>query len=79
MTYDHGFTEPAQLIGKRIEIPVHYDAWMRGARFGLCTAVRKGKPGLSDCVLVKLDHPQIRKRLKLWRMDIPYARVEVVA
>lgn len=64
------------LIGKRVEIPVHYDLWMRGARFGVVTAYRNGKPGQSDYLLVKLDHPQVRRRLKLWRLDWDYAKFE---
>lgn len=76
-TYDHGLTEPRQLLGKRVEIPVHSDLWMMGARFGTCTSVRAGKPGVSACVLVKMDSPAVRKRFKLWRGDIPYARVDV--
>ena len=63
---------PNKLIGHRVEIPVHYDAWMRGARFGTVTAFRHGALGQSDYLLVKLDHPQIKQRLKLWRPDWPY-------
>lgn len=62
-------------IGKRIEIPVHYDMWMRGARFGEVTAFRNGKAGQSDYLLVKMDHPQIKRRLKLWRIDWDYAKL----
>jgi hypothetical protein len=61
-------------LGTRIEIPVHYDLWMRGARFGVITAFRAGKPGLSDCYLVKMDHPEVKRRLKLWRLDWDYAK-----
>ena len=60
-------------IGTRIEIPVHYDMWMRGARFGVITAFRTGKPGQSDYYLVKLDNAV--KRLKLWRSDWEYVKV----
>lgn len=63
------------LKGRRIEIPVHYDLWMRGARFGLITAFRHGEPGQSDYVLVKMDHAQVKRRLKLWRIDWDYAKV----
>ena len=66
---------PRQLIGKRIEIPVHYDMWMRGARFGEITAFRHGKDGYSDYFMVKLDHPQAHRRLKLWRIDWDYSKV----
>ena len=63
------------LIGKRIEIPGHYDAWMRGARFGKVTAFRHGSPGQSDYLLIKMDHPGIKKRLKLWRLDWSYIKI----
>ena len=63
-----------QLIGKRVELPVHYDMWMRGARFGVVTAYRNGGLGTSDYLLVKMDHPQARRRLKLWRPDWDYAK-----
>ena len=63
------------LIGKRVEIPVHYDMWMRGARFGTVTRYYRGKPGQSDFLYVRMDHPQVRRSLKLWRPDWPFARV----
>lgn len=62
------------LVGSRVEIPVHYDLWMRGARHGEVTAFRHGKNGQSDYLLVQMDHPQVKKRLKLWAIDWPYAR-----
>ena len=63
------------LRGKRIEIPVHYDMWIRGARFGVVTRFVAGKLGYSDYVTVKIDDPGVKKRLKLWRSDWPYAKV----
>lgn len=64
------------LVGKRIEIPVHYDMWMRGARFGVVTAFRHSKQaGTSDYVLVKLDHPAAKRRLKVWSLDWDYVTV----
>jgi hypothetical protein len=62
-------------IGQRIEIPVHYDLWMRGARFGTIRAFRNGKPGTSDYVLVRLEHPGVKKLLKLWRPDWDYTKL----
>ena len=56
-------------IGKRVEIPVHYDLWMQGARFGRITAYRNGKDGQSDYFLVRIDRPQVKKLLKVWRHD----------
>lgn len=63
------------LIGKRIEIPVHYDLWRQGARFGKVTAFRHGEAGQSDYVLVKMDYPQVKRSLKLWKLDWDYAKV----
>jgi hypothetical protein len=60
--------------GTRVEIPVHYDRWMQGARFGVVTVYRHGRDGQSDYVKVKLDHPQVRKQLKVWRHDWPYMK-----
>lgn len=62
-----------ELIGKRVEIPVHYDMWMRGARFGTVTMFRRGRPGQSDYVYVKLDGPQ--RSIRVWRLDWPYMKV----
>lgn len=61
-------------IGDKIEIPVHYDLWARGARFGTITAFRNGKDGQSDYFLVKIDHYQVKKSLKLWKLDWNYAK-----
>lgn len=65
----------SQMIGSRIEIPVHYDLWMQGARFGTVTQFRYGKDGQSDYVYVKMDNPQVKRRLKLWRHDWDYAKI----
>lgn len=69
------FDEMKALIGKRIEIPVHYDLWMRGARYGTVTGRRQGKDGYSAHILVKMDHPQIKRRVKVWAIDCEYIRV----
>ena len=63
------------LIGKRIEIPVHYDLWMQGATHGVVTAFRNGKDGHSDYLLVKMDNTHVKRRLKLWRLDWDYIKV----
>jgi hypothetical protein len=69
-TIERGVRQARNLRGKRIEIPVHYDLWMRGARFGLVTAIGKD----AAFVYVKMDHAQVKKRLKLWRIDYDYAK-----
>lgn len=76
------FSHPAEYFakgeiparGQRVEIPVHYDMWMRGARFGVVRSFHRGEPGISAYVKVKLDHPQARKQLKVWRLDWPYMK-----
>jgi hypothetical protein len=73
MPAEKASVQPA--IGSRVEIPVHYDMWMRGARFGVVTAFRHGGQGQSDYVLVKLDHPQAKRSLKVWRLDWEYMKV----
>jgi hypothetical protein len=50
-------------IWGRVEIPVYYDLWMRGARFG--TLVDSD----SEYYHVKMDHPQVKKILKIPRRD----------
>lgn len=69
------YEEMKALIGKRVEIPVHYDLWMQGARLGKVTGRRDGKDGQSACLLVKMDHPQIRKRLRVWALDVEYMKL----
>jgi hypothetical protein len=56
------------LVGRRIEIPVYYDYWMRGARFGVVTSFRSDTAGRSAFIRVKLDDAP-RVRLKVWAMD----------
>jgi hypothetical protein len=63
------------LVGQRVEIPVHYDMWMRGARTGAVTQYRQGKDGISDWVYVKLDHPQAKRYLKVWALDWNYMKI----
>lgn len=59
------------LLGKRVEIPVHYDMWMRGARFGKVSSI--GKDG--EFVRVQMDHPQVKRRVRVWRLDFDYIKV----
>jgi hypothetical protein len=41
-----------QIIGMRVEIPPHLDAWMRGDRYGEIVSTMKTKPSFAR---VKLD------------------------
>jgi hypothetical protein len=75
VTYLEPTAKPADLIGKRVEIPVHYDMWMRGARHGVITAYRNGRDGCSAYLMVKMDHPRVTKRLKLWHGDWEHAKL----
>ena len=60
--------------GTRIELPVHYDLWMRGARFGEVRGYRQSKPGVSAYLMVKMDHPGVKRMVKLWALDWAYAK-----
>jgi len=65
-----------QWLNKRIEIPVHYDLWARGAKTGTVTGYRESKtPGQSDYLTVRMDHPQVKGLLKLWRIDWAYIKL----
>lgn len=70
---DNKLAQARCLLGQCIEIPVHYDMWMRGARFGRVTSI--GKDG--EYVRVALDiYPRgFKYRLKIWRIDFDYIRV----
>lgn len=58
-------------VRERVEIPVHYDAWMRGARTGLVTSVAPS----GEHVHVKMDHPQVRHTVKVAVADLPFMKV----
>lgn len=75
MTVGESRRRARQLVGARVEIPAHYDAWMQGARFGKVTSWHSGYPALSAYVLVKLDTGQAaNKRLRIWALDFDYIR-----
>ena len=61
-------------LGDRIEIPAHYDLWMRGARFGLVMAMRTNLEG-GRYAKIKMDHPQVRKLVNLPEGDWDFAKV----
>jgi hypothetical protein len=56
------------LVGKRVEIPVHYDMWMRGARYGRVT--RWDSKG----VWVRLDHKQAKRSQRVWNIDLTHLK-----
>lgn len=59
------------LVGARVEIPVHYDLWMRGATRGTVQSAQRN----GEYVRVKMDHPQVKRLLKVWRIDFDYMKV----
>lgn len=59
------------MVGKRVEIPVHYDAWARGARYGVVSSVAAD----GDFIRIKMDHPQIKRRVKVWRLDFNHVKL----
>ena len=60
------------LVGMRLEIPVHFDLWMQGARFGKVTSAAKD----GSEILVKMDHPQVKNRVKIREADFDNCRFE---
>ena len=62
------------LVGRRVEIPVHCDLWMQGARFGEVVSFHPGAPGKSAFVKVKMDNPRIQRLLKVWAPDWQYMK-----
>lgn len=56
--------------GVRIEIPVHFDLWMRGAREGVITSVKR-----DGTWMVKMDHPQVKRRVQITERDKEYCRI----
>jgi hypothetical protein len=56
-------------VGVRVEIPVHYDWWMRGARCGRISSVGAG------FVRVAMDHPRVRRRVKVPFGDFPLTKL----
>jgi hypothetical protein len=57
--------------GMRIEIPVHYDWWMRGARYGVVTSIDNNR----GCAYVKLDAVPTTHRARIWRIDWEYCKL----
>jgi hypothetical protein len=55
----------------RIEIPVHYDLWMQGATTGKITSTLK-----DGSWMVKMDHPQVKRRLRIPPADQEYCKVK---
>lgn len=64
-------------VGKRVEIPAYTDLCMRGARIGTIERVAEGNGKYmqagdtrgADIFAVRLDHPQVNKRLHRFIAD----------
>lgn len=54
----------------RIEIPVHFDLWMRGAQYGRVVEYRK-----DGAWLVKMDHWQVKRRIVIMPEDQNFCRI----
>ena len=54
----------------RIEIPTHYDLWMRGARFGEVVSRRK-----DGSWMVSMDHPQVRRHVRVPLADQEFCKI----
>ena len=67
--------ELTRMIGRRVEIPVHYDLWMRGARFGVISS--GGQREGAAFIRVKMDHPQVKRRVTIPRKDWEFVRVNL--
>ena len=61
-------------VGDRIELPVHTDLWMRGARFGTVETVVHSEPPNHSFAMIKVDM-RPRKQFKLWGIDWQYAKI----
>lgn len=87
MAYPKERIEQAKaLIGKRIEMPVHYDCWMQGARHGTVVSL-KWRPVFDSTlkgyyagnrevcgIKVRVDHPQVKKLKTVWMLDLDYVK-----
>lgn len=58
------------LGAKHIEIPVHFDLWMQGARTGWVHSIRK-----DGIWLVRMDNPRVKKLVWIGVEDQPYCKV----
>jgi hypothetical protein len=55
------------MIGKRVEIPPHYDLWMRGARYGTYMGLNRHMSRVRGFAIgrVRMDHPQVKKLVNI--------------
>lgn len=60
-----------EIKGARIEIPAHYDLWMRGARYGVVKSTTK-----KGALKVRMDHPSVRRLVTISPDDLDYCRID---
>jgi hypothetical protein len=58
------------MIGTRVEIPVGFDLWIRGARFG---TIKRITP--DGYWMVKMDNPQVRRLVCINHFDQNYTKI----
>ena len=64
------------IIGCEIELPVHFDLWMMGARHATVTSARHARDGLSEYVYVRVHAlPTKHKRIKISKLDWDYCKL----
>lgn len=51
-------TDQQFTVGDRVELSPGCDLWVRGAKYGTVTAIRKG------LIMVRMDHKQVRKLIR---------------
>ena len=64
------------LLGRRVEIPAHYDVWMRGARYGVisCVTALSDRRTKTRSVYVRMDNTRVRKRVRVPSTDFEHLR-----
>ena len=60
----------APLGATHVEIPVHYDLWMQGARTGWISDTSK-----DGTWLVQMDHHQVKRLVRIPPADQPFCKV----
>lgn len=68
-------TTPNSLnVGDRIEIPVHFDVWVQGARHGVVSSIKHNMFG-QLIFYVKMDNKRVKRRVKLLIAHLEYCKL----
>lgn len=70
MRSEYNRREDRKIERMLIEIPVHFDLWMQGARTGWIHDVAK-----DGTWLVRMHHSQVKRLVKIGPEDQPYCKV----